>query len=53
MIGGLNLVIGLDNFGRVTDQKWEKTDHTVLDHYTYTYDATGNRTCRLYQNDVT
>ena len=39
-------VTGLDRFGRVVDQLWERygDDPTVLDEYTYTYDRAGNRT---------
>jgi hypothetical protein len=44
--GGLNLAVGLDRFGRVTDQKWTNGNNDVLDEYTYTYDASGNRTSR-------
>jgi RHS repeat-associated protein len=41
-------VTGLDRFGRVADQIWERygDDPAVLDEYTYTYDRAGNRTSR-------
>lgn len=39
-------VTGLDRFGRIADQVWERygDDPAVLDEYTYTYDRAGNRT---------
>jgi hypothetical protein len=41
-------VTGLDRFGRVTDQLWERygDDPATLDEYTYTYDRAGNVTSR-------
>jgi RHS repeat-associated protein len=33
---------GLDQFGRVLDQKWTGPDGGALDKYVYTYDAAGN-----------
>ena len=37
-------ITGLDNFGRVTDQKWTMGTSTVTDEFGYVYDADSNRT---------
>ncbi len=37
---------GWDRFGRITGQEWRKTDNTLVDGYSYTYDRAGNRTSR-------
>ncbi len=37
---------GLDNFGRVTDQKWATFGGTIKDQFQYGYDRNSNRTSR-------
>lgn len=39
-------ITGLDDFGRVVDQKWVDSSDTAIDEYTYTYDRDGNRTSK-------
>ncbi len=38
--------VGLDQFGRVVNQKWVNSSGTSVDNYTYTYDANGNVTSK-------
>jgi RHS repeat-associated protein len=44
--GGGNAISGLDRFGRVVDQIWERygANPALLDEYVYEYDRAGNRT---------
>ena len=38
--------VGLDQFGRVVNQKWVNSSGTSVDDYTYSYDADGNVTAK-------
>ena len=49
--GGLNLTVTLDNLGNVASQAWTANNSTVLDGYSYTYDASGNRLTRTNQTN--
>ena len=44
--GGLDLAVGLDSLGDTQSVQWASDSNTLLDGYSYTYDAAGNVTAK-------